>query len=71
MQKRLEADPTHLAIGVLVENAGRGPKKGDCEGRLKWWEMTLCVGKGGKGSLFSGEQIWLLVSGILVDEGEV
>lgn len=43
LQKRLEADRTCRANGVLVENVARGPK-GDCEGRCKWWEMTLCIG---------------------------
>lgn len=43
LQKRLEADRTRRANGVLVENVARGPK-GDCKGRFKWWEVTLCIG---------------------------
>lgn len=69
LKRRLEADRTRLVIGVLVENVARGPN-GDCEGRFKWWEMTRCVGKGGMGGLFSGEQVVSLVSKVSVDEGE-
>lgn len=60
LQKRLEADRTRRTNGVLVENVARGPK-GDCKGRFKWFEVTLCIGRDGKKGLVSGKALSLLV----------